>query len=88
MRKKRFIRVQLQRLIKLHLSEARTITGHQKATAYNKDKKTGRQYYSDDAVSIEIKVTEENFKNALFGNTIAGLGEEKATSTGFKITYS
>ena len=49
--------------------EARTITGHQKATAYNKDKKTGRQYYSDDAVSIEIKVTEENFKNALFGNT-------------------
>ena len=50
--------------------------------------KTGRQYYSDDAVSIEIKVTEENFKNALFGNTIAGLGEEKATSTGFKITYS
>lgn len=68
--------------------EARTITGHQKATAYNKDKKTGRQYYSDDAVSIEIKVTEENFKNALFGNTIAGLGEEKATSTGFKITYS
>lgn len=61
MRKKRFIRVQLQRLIKTTpVIEARTITGHQKATAYNKDKKTGRQYYSDDAVSIEIKVTEEN----------------------------
>lgn len=68
--------------------EARTITGHQKDTAYNKDKKTGRQYYSDDAVSIEIKVTEENFKNALFGNSIDGLGEERATDTGFKITYS
>lgn len=68
--------------------EARTITGNQKDAAYNKGGKTGRQYYSDKKVSIEIKVKEENFKNTLFGNTINGLNEDKATATGFKITYT